>query len=440
VLATGNFLAVFDGLAVTVALPTLQRSMRLSAAQGQWVITGYIITFAGLLLLGGRLGDRYGRRRVLVVGLVVLPAGLVGAACSPGATWLIAARVVQGAGAALTVPNAYALASTLHPSRLRNLAFTAVTVAGAAAASLGGVLGGVLAQTLGWRWVFLCGVPCALAAALAAPRLLASSRTPGTGRLDVTGAGLVTAMAATAVWAITQLSPTDADALPTVAAAFAAASAMAFLFVRRERRTSCPLVPPSLPKARSLRAAVLGACGQAFATTGLVYTLMLYLQDSRGYGPLRSSAAYLPLCAASLVVLPMMNRILDTQSWHRIAVCSQALCAFGLLWLAVGVPGGYAGALLPGLVLLGVGTAGAAVSLNVGVGRDIADVDQGVSYGAFETVRNTAGAVAIAVLAAVAAAPAAAPGSADGYRLAFAAAALLTTLGAIGTALADRPR
>src|SRR5438067_3630685 len=246
VLSVANFLLVLDGLMVTVALPAIERSFSLTEVDAQWVLTALWLPLGGMLLLGGRCGDRYGHRRMLAIGLAGYACGLLGAGLAPTSWALIAARVLGGVSAALAVPNTYALIAGMDSPADRRRAFIAPALAGSAAAASGAMLGGVLTQTIGWRLVFLTGVPVALAAVAAAPRLLpggASQSQPV--RLDAGAALLSTSGLVLLVFGITNLERAGARPLIT-ALALTAGCGLLVAFLVRERRTPFPLLRPSL--------------------------------------------------------------------------------------------------------------------------------------------------------------------------------------------------
>lgn len=431
VLSTTNFLMVFDGLVVTVALPSIQRSLGFSTLDVQWVATAYSLPLGGLLLLGGRCGDRFGRRRALIAGLEIFSAGLLMAGLAPTAGLLLAARVLQGAGAALAIPNSYALISTMRSAERRNRIFAAVAVAGSGAAAGGAVIGGLVSQTLGWRFVFFLSAPVAVAAILIAPKVLDAGRDRDRpSKLDVGGALLSTIGLATLVFAISNIERSGTSPLATWGA-FVLAVAILAGFVTREFRTTRPLLRPALLRVRTLRAAVVGMPGQVFAYTGTVFIGLLFFQQARGYTAFEAGLAFAPLGVASAVGSPMTTRLLKRWHWTVVAIVSQVTCAGGLLLLAIAPAGGdYVPHFLPGMLLLGFGIAGAAVTLNVAAGSEVPANEKGVGYGLFETSTHISGALVIAILATVATgytrtrpAPDSANALAAGYQLAFAVAA-----------------
>jgi EmrB/QacA subfamily drug resistance transporter len=429
VLSVTNFLMVFDGLVVTVALPSIQHSLGFSPLDVQWVATAYSLPLGGLLLLGGRCGDRFGRRRALIAGLEIFIVGLIAAGLAPNAGLLLGARVIQGVGAALAIPSSYALISTMRSTERRHRVFAAVAVAGSGAAAGGAVIGGLVSQTLGWRYVFFLSAPVAVAAVLLAPKVLDAGRERDRpSRMDATAAVLSIAGLTILVFAITNIERAGALSVTTMGS-FAVAVVILAGFVVRELRASVPLLRPALMKIRPLRAAIVGMPGQVFAYTGTVYLGLLFFQQAKGYTALQAGLAFAPLGVASAMGSPLTTRLLARWHWTVVAVISQVTCAAGLLLLAVARPSGsYVVHYLPGLVLLGFGIAGAAVTLNVAAGSKVPAKEKGVGYGLFETSTHISGALVIAILATVAAGRTRALSGTDdalaaGYQFAFAVAA-----------------
>lgn len=400
VLSTTNFLMVFDGLVVTVALPSIQQTLDISTLDAQWVATAYSLPLGGLLLLGGRCGDRYGRRRVLITGLIVFMVGLLLATLAPNAELLLAARVLQGAAAALAIPNTYALISSMRSTERRNRLFAAAAVAGSGATAGGAVIGGLVSDALGWRYVFLLSSPVVLAAVFLAPKVLDAGRVDERlPKLDLTGAILSTLGLTALVFAVTNVERAGLLSAATLwSLAVAVVTLVAFAVI--EFHITVPLLRPSLFRIRPLRAAIVGMPGQVFAYTGTLYIGLLYFQQVLGYSALQAGLAFAPLGIASALVSPMITKLLRKMHWAAIALPSQVLCAGGMTVLAAAPPdGNYGLYYLPGMVMLGAGIAGAAITLNVAAGSKVPAKDKGVGYGLFETSTHVSGALVVAILA-----------------------------------------
>jgi MFS family permease len=243
VACAAHFLIGVDGVAVAIVLPTLQDDLGVAPIDAQWVLTAYGLAFGGTLLLGGRLGDLYGRRRLLMVGMVAFAAGSLVAGAAPALGVLIAARAVQGLGAALAVPAALALIGSMFPpGPARTRALSLLGAMAAVGIMSGMLMGGVVTDVLGWRWVFLLMVPPALVAAVAAPRVLPEARAEERAApLDVAGALLITVAFVTLLFGVTRVEHSGAGA-PVTVVPLAAGLGLLGAFVAYERRVAVPLV------------------------------------------------------------------------------------------------------------------------------------------------------------------------------------------------------
>ncbi|GAB3577414.1 DHA2 family efflux MFS transporter permease subunit [Amycolatopsis endophytica] len=402
VLSLTNFVAVFDGLGVAVALPAIQADFGLTPLDGQWVLTAYAVALGGALLTGGRCGDAFGRRRMLVAGLVVFAAGLLLAGFARDAWVLFAARAVQGAGAAFAVPNAFATISSLRPEAVRGRVFAAVAVAGGLGVAAGAIAGGLITQGLGWRFLFLLTAPVVAAVAVTARRVLDEDRRPDAPRPRPLGTLVAITATALLVYAITSHEPV----------AFAAV--LLVLAVK-------PILPSRLLREKSLRAAIAGLPGFVFAYDGTVFAGLLFLQ--RELTPLQAGLTFTPLGVAVLFGAPLAARLLHRREWTNVFAAAQVVCAAGLVLLALGY-------VLPGLVLVGLGAAVSAVTLNGAAGRHVPPEDRGSAYGCYETAKYLCGALVVAVLATT---------LTHSYQLAFLVAAAVALLGGLAGSLLGRP-
>ncbi|QLJ03412.1 MFS transporter [Streptomyces sp. NEAU-sy36] len=447
-LTTTNFLVVFDGLVVTVALPALQHSLGLGRVGMQWVMAAYTLPLGGMLLLGGRCGDRYGRRPVLITGFALFITGLLLAGLAPALWLLLPGRMLQGAGAALAVPTSFAIISAKPSPVERNRLFAAVAVAGGVGAAGGAVIGGVVTQGLGWRYVFLLSVPVALLAALLTPKVL--DREPPAskiGGLDLPGVALSMAGLMMLVFAITNTETAGTVSFSTFGSL--ALSAVAFAgFILQQRRTADPLLHLGILRVPSFRTAVLAMPANEFAYQGSVFIGLLFFQQALGYSPLVAGLAFSPLGLVVLIGSSVANRLLRRYRWTVVASCAQFVSAVGLVLLALAGPGSaYMPHILPSMLILGLGTVVGAVSFNVAAGKDISPDDKGVGYGVFETAKYVAGVFAVAGLGSIAAARTSSAGATghtaaltSGYQLAFAVAALTAVIGGVLVAvLGDAP-
>jgi EmrB/QacA subfamily drug resistance transporter len=401
-LATAQFMVILDSSIVNVALPTIRRSLELTPSQLSWVIDGYLVAFAGLLLLGGRLADVFRRREVFLTGLVVFSAASAICALATNGTVLVGARVIQGVGGAVMAPAALSIVMTLYadgPSRARAMGvWGGVSGAGGIA---GVLLGGTLSETLGWPWIFVINVPVGLAVAAT---VLASVRPyPATGGTFDIGGG-VTITLSMAALAYGLVSGSDAGwTAPATLAALGIGIAALVTFVALERRATHPLVPlaiftrPALVTANALML-LAGA-----VTVGVFYFLPQYQQTQLGMTPITTSLAQLPI-ALTITAGGLLAPRIATAIGARAALTSAlALLAAGLAWLAPADPHAtYLGGLLGPFLLIGAGIGTSFVYItSLAVARATAS-ESGLVSGLVNTTRQMGGALGLAALVAIA--------------------------------------
>jgi EmrB/QacA subfamily drug resistance transporter len=428
VLSVTNFLFVFDGMVVNLALPAIQRDLALSQASLQWVITAYTLPFGGLLLLGGRLGDLLGRRRMLVVGLVLFGGASLAAGFAPSAGVLFAARALQGAGAAVAAHAALSLMSASFPAGpRRRRAFAVASVTGGAAKIAGAVLGGMITTVLGWPWVFFVAVPVSIAAVVVVPRAVPESGDDDAPRrLDVPGAVTVTLGLALLVLAITQVEQVGATDLLTLLSTGVAGVLLA-AFVVHEAHTSAPLLRLGLLRVRALAAATLGIFANSGAYTAAVFLVSLYLQRVLDQSAFIAGVAFMPMAIAGLISGTTAAHLLRHGRWQAIGSSGLGLSIVGFALLAVTPGGGYLSTILPATLLLGLGISLSYVALTSTAGEEVPAGEKGVAYGVFESGTHVGGTITLALVATAAAAPAL---LVDGLCVGFAIAAALAAMGA----------
>lgn len=332
-----------------------------------------------MLLLGSRSGDRYGRRRMLTAGLWVFATGLIVAGTASSFWQLCGGRIVQGAGAALAVPNSFSMISDTPSASGRNRHFAAVAVAGGIGAAAGAVAGGLITQGLGWRWIFGLMAPAAMAAAALVPRL-PHGPAAREAQLDVGAVMLSLPGLAVLLFAITNIEREGIGAPATLGALLLAAALLA-AFVLRERKAVSPLLPRGLLRGPALRAAVLGVTSEVMAYDGTVFLGLLFFQHGLGYSPLVAGLAFSPLglgvLAGSRLVAPLLRR----SPWPAVVAGSQSAAAGALVWLSDASRGsGYLSHILPPLAILGTASALSVVSFNIAAGKDIGPADKGAAY------------------------------------------------------------
>jgi MFS family permease len=420
-LCTAVFLDSMDLSLMGVALPAIGADLDLSDGTLQWLLSGYAVTYGGFLLLGGRLADLFGRRRVFLLSLAVFAAaGLAGGLLSSG--WaLVATRVAKGLAAALTAPAALSLITTTFaegPRRTRALGGYAL--AGATGYSAGLVASGLLTD-VSWRLVFLLPVPLAALVVALAPRVLPpDGPVPGGRRFDALGAVTATGGVLLLVYALTERDPWAGGA--------SAAALAAFVVV--ERRHPAPLVPLSVFRSRTLTGANLAALAWACATIGWQFVAVLYFQDVRGYDALRTGLGIVPMGLAIVVTAARLaGPAVARFGLARTAAAGMLVQGCGIwLFLRAGADADYVTVLLPALVVHGVGNGLSFPSLNVAAVGGLPDERQGLASGLVTSAVQVGAGIGVAVLAAVA--TAAGPGL-DGHHAAFRVAGGFSLLGAV---------
>jgi MFS family permease len=441
VLCAADFLVVLDGLVVAVALPAMQQALAISAGALQWVVTSYVLCFGGFLLLAGRLGDLYGRRRVLLVGLMVFAAGslLAGLAWNPWA--LFAGRAVQGLGAAATAPAALALLTTaVQDPAARDRALGVWSAVGSAGIPAGALLGGLLTATAGWRWAFLINVPAALAAAVATRAIVTESRAEGARkRPDWAGAGLVTGGLTLVIAGISQTE--HVHTLPAVmvrvAGPLAVGCGLIAGFLLVERRAPAPLVPLEQLRAPGRWPAYVVGLVLPVGLGAALFLATLYLQRVRGLGPLATGTAYLALAVPCIAASPLGSRLATRLGRRTTAVMGLLLQIGGLLVLArISANSGLAG-VITGFVLIGLGAPIAFVPTTA-TAMDSPGSEPGLASGLFNTSQQLGNALALAAIATMAAGwtaradPSGHPAAlTSGYRAGFLLAAGIVVIGVI---------
>jgi EmrB/QacA subfamily drug resistance transporter len=417
-----QFVLQLDFSIVNVALPTIQVQLHMVAAELQWIVTGYALTFGSLLLVGGRLADVLGRRRLLAIGLIVFAVASLGCGLAQWPVMLIIARLVQGGAGALVSPAALSLLTTTHPegaARMRALAIWQATTAGGATAGI--VAGGLLTQYLGWRAVFLVNPPLILVMLALIRRLPAGTATGGS-RIDYPGAVLVTAAIASLIFGLSN-GQQHGFAAPTTVTALVLAALLGATFVRTELRVAAPMLPLSIFSAAPRRAAVAAMVMIGAVLAGYVYFISLYLQRVHHFSPVDTGLALLPSTATVVLMSTLgTRRLLSRLSVRWVLLTGLGCMGAGQLWLSqMSVHATYLAIVLPGLILtsLGIGLAlpTASIVITSGVRRE----DQGLAGALFTTSQQTGAAIGLAVLATAAAARTAhAAGSlVAGYRLSF---------------------
>ncbi|GAA3428265.1 MFS transporter [Streptosporangium sandarakinum] len=431
VLSAVVFLDALDVSMVGVALPSIQADLGLSTSALQWVVSGYVLGYGGLLLLGGRTADLLGRRRVFLAALAVFAvASLLGGVVSDG-TLLIAARFVKGVSAAFTAPAALSIITTTFaegPSR--NRALSVFTAAGASGFSLGLVISGFLTQ-LGWRWTFLMPVPVAVIALVAALRFLPRREEErAEGGHDLIGAVTITASMLLLVFTVVQAPEAGWGSVRTVGS-LAGVVALLVAFVVTERRVRHPLVRLGILRSGPIVRANLGLVILFGSYVGFQFVAMQYFQNFLHWSALATALAFLPAGLLVAVTSTKMGDLADRFGTARLIVIGSAALAGGYaFFLRVNADPSLVTLVIPGMVLLGIAFALSFPSLNIQATNGVADDEQGLASGLLNTSGQVGGAVVLAVVTAVLTSNTSAD-PLDGFRAAITVSAILGLTGLV---------
>jgi EmrB/QacA subfamily drug resistance transporter len=435
-----QFMVTLDITVVNVALPSIDDDLAFPAGDLQWVITAYVLFTGGLLLLGGRANDLFGRRRLFVAGLSIFTLASLASGLAPSPEALVVARAVQGLGAAMLSPAALAIATTYYSGTQRTTALAAWGAIGSAGAAAGVVLGGVLTSGLGWKSAFFINVPVGIATALGVLRVVPDAP-PSVARrhLDVIGALTAVAGLVLLVYAIEGANDHGWGSARTLAL-LAVALGLLAAFLGMERRVREPMLPPSMWKDRPLVSGV----GLILVVTALMVAVFflntLYLQDILGWSALEAGLAFLPLVIAIAVAANLANRLLGQLGTRGLTAIGFALVAIGAgLLVAASDVATYAAEILPGFIVIGFGVGLVFPAASIAAMSEVGPESAGLASGLMATGHELGAAFGVAAISAVAtAASTFVAGYADGFAVVGAAAAI-TVLIALVSAPSIRP-
>jgi EmrB/QacA subfamily drug resistance transporter len=393
-------MVALDALVVATALSTIRRDLHASLSTLEWTVNAYGLAFAVLLMTGAALGDRFGRRRLFVIGIGLFVAASVGCGVAPGVGWLIAARAVQGCGAALIMPLAMALLSAAFPPQRRGAALGVFTGVTGLAVVGGPLVGGVIAQNIDWQWIFWVNVPIGL---VVAPLVLArvpesvGPRAP----LDAVGVSLVGGGALGLVWGLVRANAVGWSSAEVVGPLVAGAL-LVLAFVRWELRIAQPMLPMQFFARRAFAAGNATSFLLYASLYGSVFYIAQYLQVGLGYGPLAAGVRFIPWTVLMFVIAPVAGRLVDRIGGRSLITTGMALQGAGLAWVAVNAADGRSyTASIAALMISGVGTTMAMPAVQSVVMNAVPASALGKASGAFNSVRQLGGAFGIGILAAV---------------------------------------
>ncbi|HYZ02175.1 MAG TPA: DHA2 family efflux MFS transporter permease subunit [Candidatus Binatia bacterium] len=437
ILATslGSGVAFLDGTVVNVALPRMAADLGGGLTLQQWVTDGYLLTLSALLLLGGALGDRYGRRRLYVIGLVAFTVASLGCGLAPTGTALIVARLVQGAGGALLVPGSLALIDGAIRQEDRGRAVGSWAGFTGVATAVGPFVGGLLVDAASWRWVFYINVPLAAAAVFVTLRSVPETRDPGaTGRPDLLGAASATIGLGGVIYALIQAPTNGWDAVTLIAAVVGAVALVSFPII--ESRAHQPLLPLELFRSRQFTGANLTTLGVYAALGGALFLVSLQLQETLGYSALAAGVSTLPLTIIMLLLSSRIGALADRIGPRLLMTVGPIVAGAGLALMARIVPGTtYLNAVFPAIVVFGLGLALTVAPLTSTVLGSVSERHAGAAAGVNNAVSRTAGLLAVAIIPLVAGVRVGGGGLGPGFSRAMLISAGICVLGGIVAAL-----
>jgi len=395
-----TFMTYLDNNIVNVAIPDIQRELGLSTAGIEWVVSAYILTFAGLLLAGGRLADAFGRRRLFLIGLAVFTASSLFAGLATDATTLIAARGLQGIGAAAVTPTTLAIISaTFTDPRERNAAVGVWGGVGALALAVGPVLGGLLTQHVSWEWIFWINVPVGIATIALGAWAIQESREDEARGLDLAGLGLSTVALFALTWALIEGHDRGWTS-SGILSAFALAALSALAFVAVERRVAEPMVDVTLFARREFTGGIVALMLWAFGLFGIYFFTSLYLQGVLGFSPTKAGAAFVPMAVLMAVSAVVSDRVAARFGAYRST--GFGMLAMGLAIGSVSLLGADASfwSLMPSFAVIGL-AGGMTIPLTATVLGVMPTSQAGVASAVFNASREVAGLLGITVIGAV---------------------------------------
>jgi EmrB/QacA subfamily drug resistance transporter len=404
VVAVAQFMVVLDATVVNVALPTIQRELDFSEQSLSWVLNAYTLMFGGFLLLGGRLADRLGRRRLFVAGIALFSGASLICGVSQSEGMLLVARGMQGLGGALVSPAALSIIlTTFAEGSERNRALAVWGAIAGAGGAIGLLLGGVIVQALSWRWVFFINVPIGAAVLALAPRIVPESRSESVARggYDAQGAIAITLGTIALVFTLIKANSWGWTSGRTLAG-FAVAALLIAAFVVIERRHEDPLIPLRIFSNRSLSASDATMLVVAAALFGVFFFCTLYLQQVLGYSALRTGIAYLPLSLSIIGASALASRFVDRFTPKPVLVAGLFVATAGFVLLTrISGHGDYASHVLPAMIVLGAGLGMSFVPITIAATSGVAAGDSGLASGLLNTTQQVGGSLGLAILSSV---------------------------------------
>ena len=394
------FMAALDNLVVTTALPVIRASFQANLAELEWIVNAYTLTFAVLLLTGAALGDRFGRRRIFVIGLAIFTAGSTIAALSSDVTQLIVARAIQGLGGAIITPLSLTILSAAVPKERRAVALGAWGGIAGLAIAIGPLVGGAIAEGVAWQWIFWLNVPIGLVAIPLALTRLTETRGPSS-RLDLPGLAVVSAGLFAIVWGLVRGNELGWTS-PEIVASLGIGGVLIAAFVAWESRAAEPMLPLYLFRSRSFSAANVVSLLMTFGMFGSIFLLAQFFQVVQGYSPLQAGLRTLPWTIMPVFVAPLAGLVSTRTGTRPLIVVGMAMQAIALAWLSfVSTPTADYLTLVPAFVVAGAGMGLFFAPIANVVLSAVRPDEEGKASGANNAIRELGGVFGVAVLASI---------------------------------------
>jgi EmrB/QacA subfamily drug resistance transporter len=402
-LCVAQFMVVLDASIVNVALPTIGRALNFSESSLPWVVNAYVLTFGGFLLLGGRMADRLGGRRVFMSGLILFAIASLAGGLATNSAQLIAARAVQGLGAAILSPAALSIVTTtFRDGAERNKALGVWGAVAGGGGAAGVLLGGVLTDGLGWQWVLWVNVPIGLIATALAPVLLTDIRPARPDRqFDVAGAVSITAALSLLVYALLDANAAGWGSTRTISL-LATSVLLIIAFVVIELRSRSPLVPFRIFRLRTLTGANVTGLLVGASLFSMFFFISLYMQQVLGYSAIHAGLSYLPLAVSIILSAGVASQLVTRIGFKPVLAAGLALIGLGLIWFSeISVRGSFLADILGPSLLAAVGLGFAFVPVTIAAVAGVADQEAGLASGMINTSQQIGGALGLAILAAI---------------------------------------
>jgi EmrB/QacA subfamily drug resistance transporter len=404
VLSVAYLMVVLDIAIVNVALPSIEEDLHFTSAENlQWIVSGYSLTFGGFLLLGGRMGDILGRRRLFMVGLALFAITSLVAGLSTSSAMLIGARVAQGAAGAILSPSVFSITSvTFAEGSERNKALGVLGAISGAGAAIGVILGGVLTQYAGWEWIFFVNVPIGLITLALVPRVVNESRAEGMARrFDAIGAFLVTGGLMLFVYALTRTNQVGWSSIETILE-FIGSAVLIVAFVLWEKRSEFALVPLRIFRRRTLTSANIIGFLLGTMIFGMFFLLSLYMQQVLGFTALKTGIGYLAVALTAIVASGAAQALVTKTGVKPALLAGLILVGTGLvLFTQISPTGSYWVDLFPGFIILGIGLGFTFVPISIAALAGVTGRDAGLASGLINTSQQIGGALGLALLTTV---------------------------------------